>query len=113
MRGKGTDHGPTQVLTRCDQRRGPGDPCYEPAFSAAALRLCGEAGQARVHETPLGVDVPGVQQILAANEEAKKKNLKVVVGLYMRYARHHRAFLMPIKNTPVAKTVKACHGELL
>ncbi len=37
-------------------------------------------------EKPLGVDVPGIRQILSSNEEAKKKNLKVGVGLYMRYS---------------------------
>lgn len=38
-------------------------------------------------EKPLGVDVPGVRQVLAANEEAKRKGLKVGVGLYMRHSR--------------------------
>lgn len=37
-------------------------------------------------EKPLAVDAPGVRRILAAAEEAKKKNLKVGVGLQ----RHHQ-----------------------
>ena len=36
-------------------------------------------------EKPLAVDAPGVRRVLAANEEAKKKNLKVVVGLMSRH----------------------------
>ena len=36
-------------------------------------------------EKPLAVDAPGIRRILAANEEAKKKNLKVGVGLYSRH----------------------------
>lgn len=36
-------------------------------------------------EKPLAVDAPGVRQILAANEEAKRKNLKVGVGLMHRH----------------------------
>jgi myo-inositol 2-dehydrogenase / D-chiro-inositol 1-dehydrogenase len=38
-------------------------------------------------EKPLGTDANGVRRILAANEEAKKKNLKVGVG----FQRHHQA----------------------
>ena len=37
-------------------------------------------------EKPLAVDAPGVRRILAASEEAKKKNLKIGVGLQ----RHHQ-----------------------
>ena len=36
-------------------------------------------------EKPLAVDAPGIRQILATNEEAKQKNLKVVVGLMKRH----------------------------
>ena len=35
-------------------------------------------------------NAPGIRQVLAANEEAKKKNLKVGVGLFMRYCRRVR-----------------------
>ena len=38
-------------------------------------------------EKPLATDAPGVRRILAANEQAKKKNLKVGVG----FQRHHQA----------------------
>jgi predicted dehydrogenase len=38
-------------------------------------------------EKPVAVDAPGVRRVLAANEIAKKKNLKVSVGLQ----RHHDA----------------------
>lgn len=38
-------------------------------------------------EKPVAVDAPGVRQVLAAAEEAKKKNLKVGCGLQ----RHHQA----------------------
>lgn len=38
-------------------------------------------------EKPVAVDGPGVRRVLAAAEEAKKKNLKVGVGLQ----RHHQA----------------------
>ncbi len=38
-------------------------------------------------EKPVATDAPGIRQVLAAAEEAKKKNLKVGVGLQ----RHHEA----------------------
>jgi predicted dehydrogenase len=38
-------------------------------------------------EKPLATDAPGVRRILAANEEAKKKNIKVGIG----FQRHHQA----------------------
>ncbi len=37
-------------------------------------------------EKPIALDAPGVRQVLAANEEAKKKNLKVAVGLHNRHS---------------------------
>src|SRR5205807_9475482 len=36
-------------------------------------------------EKPVATDAPGIRKVLAAAEEAKKKNLKVAVGLQ----RHH------------------------
>ncbi len=36
-------------------------------------------------EKPLGTDAPGIRQVLAAAEEAKKKKLNVVVGLQRHY----------------------------
>jgi predicted dehydrogenase len=49
-------------------------------------------------EKPMGVDVPGVRQLLAANEEAKRKNLKVGVGLYMRYSRRVRETVARVRE---------------
>ncbi len=41
-------------------------------------------------EKPVATDAPGVRRVLAAAEEAKKKNLKVAVGLQRH---HHLAYL--------------------
>jgi myo-inositol 2-dehydrogenase / D-chiro-inositol 1-dehydrogenase len=46
-------------------------------------------------EKPVATDAPGVRQVLAAAEEAKKKNLKVVMGLQRRY---QNAYLETIKR---------------
>jgi myo-inositol 2-dehydrogenase/D-chiro-inositol 1-dehydrogenase len=46
-------------------------------------------------EKPVAVDAPGVRRVLAAAEEAKKKNLKVGVGLQRR---HQTGYLETIKR---------------
>jgi predicted dehydrogenase len=56
-------------------------PGFRPIHFEAAVK----AGKHVFMEKPVAVDAPGVRQVLAAAEEAKKKNLKVGVGLQ----RHH------------------------
>ncbi len=46
-------------------------------------------------EKPLAVDAPGVRQILAAAAEAKRRNLKVGVGLQRR---HHPGYLETVQR---------------
>jgi predicted dehydrogenase len=64
-------------------------------------------------EKPMGVDVPGIRQLLAANEEAKKKNLKVGVGLYMRHSRRVQETLARIREGAVGPIVMmSCYFNL-
>ncbi len=56
-------------------------PGFRPAMFEAAVK----AGKHVFMEKPVASDAAGVRQVLAAAEEAKKKNLKVGVGLQ----RHH------------------------
>ncbi len=58
-------------------------PGFRPLHFTEAVR----AGKHVFMEKPVAVDAPGVRAVLAAAEEAKKKNLKVGVGLQ----RHHQA----------------------
>jgi predicted dehydrogenase len=44
-------------------------------------------------EKPVAVDAPGVRRVLAACEEARKKNLSIVSGLAMRYSYGHREII--------------------
>lgn len=55
---------------------------FHPYHLAEAVRQ----GKHVFVEKPLAVDAPGVRRVLAAAEEAKKKNLKIGVGLQ----RHHQ-----------------------
>jgi predicted dehydrogenase len=64
-------------------------------------------------EKPMGVDVPGVHQLLAANEEAKRKNLKVGVGLYMRHSRRIQETVARVKDGAIGPIVlMSCYFNL-
>ena len=56
-------------------------PGFRPDHFAEAV----QQGKHVFMEKPVATDAPGVRKILAATEEAKKKNLKVVVGLQRHY----------------------------
>jgi len=49
-------------------------------------------------EKPVAVDPPGVRLVLAANEEAKKKDLKVGAGLQRRYQTGRRDTIQRIRD---------------
>jgi predicted dehydrogenase len=57
-------------------------PGFRPIHFEAAVK----AGKNIFMEKPVSTDAPGIRKVLAAAEEAKKKNLKVAVGLQ----RHHQ-----------------------
>ena len=63
-----------------------------------------ERGKHVFMEKPLGVDVAGVRQILAANTEAKRKNLKVGVGLYMRHSRRVQETMARLQDGAIGPT---------
>ena len=58
-----------------------------PGFRPAQFEEAVKQGKHVFAEKPVAVDGPGVRKFMAAAEEAKKKNLKVGVGLQ----RHHHA----------------------
>jgi predicted dehydrogenase len=58
-----------------------------PHFRPLHFKAAVEAGKHIFAEKPCAVDAPGVRAVLAAAEEARKKNLSVVAGLCWRY--HH------------------------
>ena len=57
-----------------------------PGFRPPYFKACVDAGKNVFTEKPVSVDGPGCRIMYAAGEEAKKKNLKVGVGLQ----RHHQ-----------------------
>src|SRR5580658_6621884 len=68
-------------------------PGFRPSHFEEAVRQ----GKHIFMEKPVAVDGPGVRKVLAAAEDAKKKNLKVAVGLQ----RHHQK--------PYIETVQRLH----
>ena len=56
-----------------------------PGFRPIHFEEAVKAGKHIFMEKPVATDAPGIRRVLAAAEEAKKKNLKVVVGLQRRY----------------------------
>jgi myo-inositol 2-dehydrogenase/D-chiro-inositol 1-dehydrogenase len=66
-----------------------------PHFRPMHYEYAVKQGKHVFMEKPVAVDAPGIRQLLAANKEAKKKNLKVVVGLQRR---HHLIYQETIKR---------------
>jgi predicted dehydrogenase len=66
-------------------------------FHPICLKACIDAGKHVFCEKIHAVDAPGVRMVLAAGEEARKKNLSIVSGLAWRY------------HTGVQETMKRVH----
>jgi predicted dehydrogenase len=56
-----------------------------PGFRPIHFEAAVQAGKHIFMEKPVAVDAPGVRRVLAANAEAKSKNLMVAVGLQRRH----------------------------
>lgn len=80
-----------QALALCDVAILATPPGFRPIHFEEAIK----AGKHVFMEKPVAVDAPGVRRVLAAAEEAKKKNLKVGVGLQRR---HHPGYIETIKR---------------
>ncbi len=66
-------------------------PGFRPIHFEEAIRQ----GKHVFMEKPVATDAPGIRRVLAAAEEAKKKNLKVGVGFQRR---HQRGYLELVKR---------------
>ncbi len=94
---KAIDSGVDLVLLTAHQH-------FRPEHFAYAVKQ----GKNIFMEKPLGVDVPGVRQLLATNEEAKRKNLKVGVGLCMRHNRRVQESVARIKAGAIGPLTLMC-----
>ena len=66
-----------------------------PHFRPAHFEFAVQQGKHVFMEKPIALDAPGVRSILKTNEEAKRKNLKISVGLMFR---HHHCFQETVKR---------------
>ncbi|MGV3531000.1 MAG: Gfo/Idh/MocA family protein, partial [Chthoniobacteraceae bacterium] len=80
-----------QALALCDVAILSTPPGFRPIHFEEAIKQ----GKHVFMEKPVAVDAPGVRKVLAAAEEAKKKNLKVGVGLQRR---HQPGYIETIKR---------------
>jgi predicted dehydrogenase len=76
-----------------------------PHFRPQHLEAAVKAGKHVFAEKPVAVDAPGVERVLAACEEAKRKNLSVVSGLCWRYDLGARASVQQIHDGAVGEIV--------
>ena len=59
-------------------------------------------------EKPMGVDAPGVRLVKQVGEEARKKNLKVGVGLYMRHKLSVQEVMRRVRDGAVGPVELMC-----
>ncbi len=64
--------------------------CTPPGFRPIHFEAAVKAGKHVFMEKPVAVDAAGVRRVLAANAEAKKKELAVSVGFHLRHAEKYR-----------------------
>jgi len=76
-----------------------------PHFRPAHLKACVDAGKHVFAEKPVAVDAPGIRAVLAACEEAKKKDLSIVSGLMFRYERAKQEMMKRIHDGAIGDVV--------
>jgi len=79
--------------------------CTPPGFRPIHFEAAVKAGKQIFTEKPVAVDGPGVRRFLAANEEAKKKNLMVAVGLQRRHDPRYVEAVQKIHNGEIGDIV--------
>lgn len=76
-----------------------------PGFRPIHFEAAVEAGKNIFMEKPLAVDGPGVRRILATNEQAKKKNLMVAVGLQRRHDARYVETIKKVRDGAIGDIV--------
>src|SRR5262249_58589221 len=76
-----------------------------PHFRPMHLRYAIDKGRHVFCEKPMAVDAPGVRKVLAACEDAKKKNLSVVSGFCWRYDAPKRETLQRVHDGAIGDIV--------
>ena len=82
------------LATDCDLVLMAAPPGFRPIHFEAAVK----AGKHVFMEKPVATDPAGVRRILAAGEEAKRKNLLVQVGLQRRHERRYQEIIKRVQD---------------
>lgn len=90
----GLDNYAKVLETDCDLVILATPPGFRPQHFEAAVK----AGKHVFMEKPVATDAPGVRRVLAATEEAKKKDLAVAVGLQRRHERAYMEIIDQLQN---------------
>jgi myo-inositol 2-dehydrogenase/D-chiro-inositol 1-dehydrogenase len=69
-----------------------------PGFRPQHIEAAVAAGKHIFAEKPVATDAPGVRKVLAAAEEAKKKNLALAVGLQRRHERAYQEIIAELQG---------------
>ena len=77
--------------------------CTPPGFRPMQFEAAVKAGKHVFMEKPLATDAPGVRRIMAANAEAKQKNLAVAVGHHLRHEVKHREVIKRIHDGAIGE----------
>ena len=93
-----------KVIAACDVVICATPPTYRPMMFEEAVKQ----GKHTFLEKPVAVDAPGIRRVLAAAEEAKKKGLKVGVGLQRR---HKPGYLEAVKRVQDGAIGKIMYGR--
>lgn len=78
-----------------------------PGFRPLHFEAAVAAGKGVFMEKPVAVDPPGVQRVLRASEEAKKKGLPVQVGLQRRHERAYMETIQRLKDGIIGDMIAA------
>jgi myo-inositol 2-dehydrogenase / D-chiro-inositol 1-dehydrogenase len=77
--------------------------CGPPGFRPEQFEAAVKAGKHVFMEKPVATDSPGVRRIMAANEEAKRKNLAVAVGHHLRHEVKHQEAIARIHEGAIGE----------
>ncbi len=72
--------------------------CTPPGFRPLHFEAAVKANKIVFMEKPLATDVPGVRRVMAANEQAKQKNLPIAVGLNIRHQNSAREIVKRVHD---------------
>ncbi len=79
--------------------------CTPPGFRPLHFEAAVKANKIIFMEKPVATDVPGIRRMIAANEQAKQKNLMVAVGLNNRHQDGVRRIIQRVHDGAIGEVM--------